>query len=77
MATHKIGVIVDSFRVGVKEGIKKAQEVGAEGVQIYGVGENASDNLSPSDRKELLNYIKDHGLLVSAICVFIGHWICH
>ena len=37
MATHKIGVIVNYFRVGVKEGIKKAQEVGAEGIQIYAV----------------------------------------
>ena len=37
MASHKIGVIIDSFRVGVKEGIKKAKEVGAEGIQIYAV----------------------------------------
>lgn len=73
MATHKIGVIVDSFRVGVKEGIKKAQEVGAEGIQIYAVrGEMDPDNLGPSDRKELLNYIKDHGLVVSAICGDLG-----
>lgn len=73
MASHKIGVIIDSFRVGVKEGIKKAKEVGAEGIQIYAVrGEMDPDNLSQSDRKELLKYIKDHGLVVSALCGDLG-----
>ena len=35
--TNKIGVIVDSFGIGVREGLLKAKEVGAEGVQIYAV----------------------------------------
>jgi len=70
---QKIGVIVDSFRVGVKEGIKKAREVGASGIQIYAVrGEMDPDNLSKSDRKELLDYIKSNGLVVSALCGDLG-----
>ncbi|MEQ2129726.1 sugar phosphate isomerase/epimerase family protein [Caldanaerobacter subterraneus KAk] len=64
----KIGVIIDSFRLPLKEAIKKAKEVGAEGIQIYAVsGEMAPENLTPSKRKELLNYIKDNGLVVSAL----------
>jgi len=70
---HKIGVMVDSFRLGVKEGIKKAKEVGADGIQIYAVrGEMDPDNLSKSARKELLDYIKSNGLVVSALCGDLG-----
>ncbi|WP_304942521.1 sugar phosphate isomerase/epimerase family protein [Vallitalea guaymasensis] len=70
---NKIGVIVDSFRVGVKEGIKKAKEVGASGIQIYSVkGEMSPDNLSKQARRELLDYIKSNGLTVSALCGDLG-----
>ncbi|WP_019908025.1 sugar phosphate isomerase/epimerase family protein [Thermoanaerobacter indiensis] len=71
----KIGVIVDSFRLPLREAIKKAKEMGAEGIQIYAVGgEMAPENLTPSKRKELLNYIKDNGLVVSALVGdFGGH----
>lgn len=69
----KIGVIVDSFRVGVKEGIKKAREVGASGIQIYAVsGEMDPDNLSNSARKELLRFITNNDLVVSALCGDLG-----
>lgn len=68
-----IGVIVDSFRVGTREGIKKAKEVGADGIQIYAVrGEMDPENLNSSARKELLDYIKSNGLVVSALCGDLG-----
>ncbi|AEE97231.1 sugar phosphate isomerase/epimerase family protein [Mahella australiensis] len=70
---NRIGVMVDSFRLGVREGIKKAREVGAAAIQIYAVsGEMAPENLSLSARHELLNYIKDNGLKVSALCGDMG-----
>lgn len=73
MSSNKIGVIVDSFRLGVKDGIKKAKEVGADGIQLYAVsGEMDPDNLSQQERKELLDYIKSNGLVVSAICGDLG-----
>lgn len=73
MSSNKIGVIVDSFRLGVKEGIKRAKEVGADGIQLYAVsGEMDPDNLSKQQRKELLDYIKSNGLVVSAICGDLG-----
>lgn len=71
--TNKIGVIVDSFGVGVREGLKKAREVGAEGVQIYAVrGEMDPDNLSREARKELKSYIDSLGLEISALCGDLG-----
>jgi L-ribulose-5-phosphate 3-epimerase len=70
---NKIGVMVDSFRLGVKEGIRKAREVGASGIQIYAVsGEMDPDNLSSIARRELLSFIKSHDLVVSAICGDLG-----
>lgn len=66
---NKIGVIVDSFGVGVMEGLKKAKEVGADGVQIYAVsGEMDPAALSPAKRKELRSYIDGLGLEISALC---------
>lgn len=70
---NRIGVIVDSFGVGVREGLKKAKEVGAEGVQIYAVsGEMDPDTLSPSARRELAAYIASLGLEISALCGDLG-----
>ncbi len=65
---NKIGVIVDSFQAGVKEGLLKARQVGAEGVQMYAVqGELAPGSLSSTARRELRSYIKSLGLEVSAL----------
>lgn len=67
--SFKIGIIVDSFRLPIREGIVKAAELGAEGIQIYATrGEMMPDELTSSDRRELLSYIKSNGLVVSALC---------
>lgn len=73
--SNKIGVIVDSFKVGVRQGLVKAKEVGADGVQIYAVkGEFAPSGLSPAERKEWKHYIDGLGLEVSALVGdFGGH----
>src|SRR6476660_6321443 len=70
---NKIGVIVDSFRVGVREGLVKAKEVGADGVQIYAVkGEFEPANLSTAARKEWKAYITSLGLEISALVGDLG-----
>lgn len=71
--TNKIGVIVDSFQVGVKEGLLKAKQVGADGVQIYAVsGEMDPANLSAAARKELKSYIDSLGLEIPALVGDLG-----
>ncbi|WP_340009419.1 sugar phosphate isomerase/epimerase family protein [Paenibacillus sp. FSL K6-0276] len=71
--TNKIGVIVDSFQVGVKEGLRKAKEAGADGVQIYAVqGEFDPANLSQSVRREWKDYIASLGLEISALVGDLG-----
>lgn len=69
----KIGVMVDSFKLPMEEGIKKAKELGADGIQIYAVsGRMDPDNIDKKQRKELLDYIKSNGLVVSALCGDLG-----
>lgn len=70
---NKIGVIVDSFGIGVRQGLLKAKEVGAEGVQIYAVsGEMDPANLDAAARRELRGYIDGLGLEISALCGDLG-----
>lgn len=73
MADFKIGVIVDSFRLGIREGIEKAKEVGASGIQVYATsGPMAPENLNTKQRKELLDMVASNGLVVSALCGDLG-----
>lgn len=73
MTDMKIGVMVDSFKLGLREGIKKAREVGASGIQIYAVrGEMAPENLNSHQRKEILDEIRAYGMVVSALCGDLG-----
>ncbi|SEN65713.1 sugar phosphate isomerase/epimerase family protein [Lihuaxuella thermophila] len=70
---NKIGVIVDSFGVGIREGLKKAKDVGADGVQIWAVrGEMDPVNLTPAARRELNDIIDSLGLEISALCGDLG-----
>ncbi|MBD0382179.1 sugar phosphate isomerase/epimerase family protein [Paenibacillus sedimenti] len=70
---NPIGIMVDSLRLGLHEGLKKSKELGADGVQIYAVqGEMDPANLSPSARKELKAYIDSLGLQISALCGDLG-----
>lgn len=73
MGTNKIGVMVDSFKLDIKEGIQKAREIGAQGLQLYAVsGKMDPENLTTEDRKNLLDFIKSNGLVVSALCGDLG-----
>ncbi len=73
MEIFQIGVLADSFRVGFREAIEKAREVGAKGVQVYATyGDMAPENLSPARRKEILDMVKSNGLVISALCGDLG-----
>lgn len=73
MSELKIGVLVDSFKVGVKEGLVKAAKVGAVGVQLYATnGELAPENMTPSKIKEIKDIVESNGLSISALCGDLG-----
>lgn len=73
MNDFKIGVILDSFKVGVDQAIVKAANLGAQGIQVYATsGEMAPENLTPSRRREILDMVESKGMVVSAICGDLG-----
>lgn len=73
MGSLKIGVMIESFRLGVKEGIRKAAEIGADGFQIFAArGEMGPDNLSRSGRKDFLHFVRSLNLEISALCGDLG-----
>ncbi len=69
----KIGVIPDSFQVPFKEAVILARDMGVKGLQPYVTGgELAPENLSREDRADILKYVKDNGLVFSALCADFG-----
>ena len=73
MYKFPIGVMLDSFRLPAEDAIKKAAEIGAQGLQMYATsGEFAPENMDSSKRRELLNMVKANGLVFSALCGDLG-----
>jgi len=76
MARLKIGVMIESFRLGVRQGIEKAADMGADGLQLYVTeGEMAPENLTRSGRREFRKFVADKGLVISALCVELGGYM--
>lgn len=73
MYQFPIGIIVDSFRTDIKTAVKKAAELGADGIQVYAThGDMAPENMTPEKRREFLKLVKDNGLVISALCGDLG-----
>ena len=73
MYNFPIGVIVDSFRTDIRTAIKSAAEIGADGIQMYATrGAYSPEALDTAARRELLDYVKSHGLRFSALCGDLG-----
>lgn len=74
MYNFKIGAIVESFRLDTFQAIKKAAEIGAQGLQMYCTsGENAPENMTAERKKEIIRTVKDNGLVFSAVCGDLGY----
>lgn len=73
MFQFPIGVILESYRCGRSEAIKKAASMGAKGIQMYATnGENSPENLCASARRELKREVLESGLVFSALCGDLG-----
>ncbi|KON87884.1 xylose isomerase [Sporosarcina globispora] len=71
--SNKIGVMVDSLRLPLYEGLKACKDMGADGVQIYAVeGGMAPENIDQVSRKNLKSYLDSIGLEISALCGDLG-----
>ncbi|MBQ7599335.1 MAG: sugar phosphate isomerase/epimerase [Clostridia bacterium] len=69
----KIGAMLDSFRLGFREGVEKAASLGVEGLQIYATGgEICPETMTDAKVREALDIIHSHGMVVSALCADFG-----
>ena len=69
----KIGVMLESFRLPFREAVKKAAEVGADGIQLYVCqGEMAYDAMTADKIREANAIVADSGLVISALCGDFG-----
>lgn len=69
----KIGIMADSLRLPLAESLKKARQLGADGVQLYAVeGEMAPENMTRDRCAYLRCLLADSGLTVSALCGDLG-----
>ncbi len=65
----KIGVMLDSFRQNFADSVKKASELGIEGVQLWVTGgEICPENMDPARIRETLDILSSHHLELSALC---------
>ena len=73
MYPFSIGVMLDSFRTDEKTALDKAQALGAKGIQVYATrGDMSPSAMTPERRRDFLKAVKDHGLVISALCGDLG-----
>jgi len=69
----KIGVLLEGFRLDLREAVARAAALGVEGIQAYAVdGELAPENMTDTKVREWLDLVKSHGMVFSAICGDLG-----
>ena len=74
MYNFSIGVMMEGFHLDPVSALKKAAEIGAQGVQISAnYGPLCPDELVGQKRKDFLKLVKDNGLTISALCGDLGH----
>ncbi|MGN0741056.1 MAG: sugar phosphate isomerase/epimerase family protein [Candidatus Fimadaptatus sp.] len=70
---NRIGVMAESFAVGVPKGMEMAAQVGAAAVQVYVGGRGATQSVWTGDyRREILKKARDCGQVISAMCGDLG-----
>jgi sugar phosphate isomerase/epimerase len=70
--TNKIGIVAEGFRIGARDGLRKAKEAGAEGVQLFARGELEPASLSRDARKERKADLAALDLELSALGIGFG-----
>ena len=69
----KIGIITDCFKLSLYDSIKKAGELGVDGVQIYATtGEFSPYSLDQTKKTEIKNLLRENNLEISALCGDMG-----
>ncbi len=73
MYKFPIGAILESFKLERSQAIKKANEIGVKGIQMYATeGVNSPENLNAQDRINLKREVESYGMVFSALCGDLG-----
>ena len=67
MSHLKIGLRVECLRLPIRQSLRRAAELGVQGVQLNAVGDLAPDNLSATGRRELIHLVNSLGLTLTAL----------
>ncbi len=68
-ARFKLGILIDCLKLPLRDGVLKAAELGADGIQVYVTrGEMYPDNLSATGRKTFKRFVAGQGLEIAALC---------
>ena len=75
MSKFPIGVMLESFHKPAAEAMDIAQSLGAQGLQVYATPKALESKgiSTPAAQKEFFKMVKDHGLVISALCGDLGH----
>ena len=75
MYNFSIGVMLESFHKPSAEAMDIAQKLGAQGLQVYATPKALESKgiVTPAAQKEFFKMVKDHGLVISALCGDLGH----
>jgi len=75
MYDFSIGVMLESFHKPAAEAMAIAQQIGAQGLQVYATPKALEQKgiTTPAAQKEFFKMVKDHGLVISALCGDLGH----
>lgn len=61
------------FRLPLREGVAKAKEMGAHGIQVYAVeGELCPENMDIAARQDFRRFVNNTGLEIAALCGDLG-----
>lgn len=74
----KISAMSDGFRLGFEGGIRKAAEIGLDGVQfhVYSAQPEHDKLLSEARAKEIRDLVSGCGIVISATCSELGGFNC-
>ena len=75
MYDFSIGVMLESFHKPAAEAMAIAQQIGAQGLQVYATPKALEQKgiTTAAAQKEFFKMVKDHGLVISALCGDLGH----
>lgn len=73
MYPFKIGIITDSFNTDFNSALESAHNLGATGIQTRATdGDFSPEGMNAEKRKEILKFVKDKGMVFSALCGDLG-----